>query len=85
MNSQRLKAKRLWCGYDDRQMAEFLGLKDAGSYHRKETGRTGISIKEMIIIAQALDLTLNEINLIFFDDQFLYRSPEKSRKKMLAS
>lgn len=47
-------------------MAAAIG-KSVVSYSKKERGEVGFSDEEKVIIARELDLTVDQVNAIFFD------------------
>ena len=63
MNSSKLKGIRVEKGKTQKNMAESLV-----TYSKKERGEVEFSNEEMSIVAKALDLTSDQVNAIFFDD-----------------
>ena len=66
MNSSKLKGIRVEKGKTQKNMAELIG-KSLVTYS-KERGEVEFSNEEMSIVAKALDLTSDQVNAIFFDD-----------------
>lgn len=52
--------------YSQRQMADALGISTA-SYQKREAGVTPFSDEEKVAIAKIFDLSMDQINEIFFD------------------
>ena len=67
MNSSKLKGIRVEKGKTQKNMAEFIG-KSLVPSSKKEPGEVEFSNDEMSIVAKALDLTSDQVNAIFFDD-----------------
>ena len=67
MNSSKLKGIRVEKGKTQKNMAELIG-KSLVTYSKKERGEVEFSNEEMSIVAKALDLTSDQVNAIFFDD-----------------
>lgn len=67
MNSSKLKGIRVEKGKTQKNMAELIG-KSLVTYSKKERGEAEFSNEEMSIVAKALDLTSDQVNAIFFDD-----------------
>ena len=67
MNSSKLKGIRVEKEKTQRDMAVLIG-KSLVTYSKKERGEVNFSNEEMTIVAQALDLTSDQVNAIFFDD-----------------
>ena len=63
MNSSKLKGIRVEKGKTQKNMAKSLV-----TYSKKERGEVEFSNEEMSIVAKALDLTSDQVNAIFFDD-----------------
>ncbi|MBS4534473.1 helix-turn-helix transcriptional regulator [Clostridium sp. D2Q-14] len=72
MNSNKLKGIRIAKGYTQKQMAIKLGMA-IRTYNRKELGIVEFNRAEIQKIAQILNLSLDEMNEIFFDNKLTYR------------
>lgn len=68
MKNDLLKRTRYYKGYKQYQMADKIGLSRQ-TYNYKENGRLPFNAEEIIKISRELDLTLEEVNEIFFDGQ----------------
>jgi DNA-binding XRE family transcriptional regulator len=67
MNSNLLKSKRIFKGLLQKKAAEKLGLTEK-TYNYKENGKVEFKANEIVIISTILDLTMKDVNEIFFDD-----------------
>lgn len=72
MKSLKLKAARVGKGYIQSKLAREMNITDK-TYNRKELGVVAFSIDEVIKIAQLLDLSIEQVNDIFFDNQLTER------------
>lgn len=79
MNPVELKIQRMRKGKSIMQMAEALGLTYDG-YLRKEQGRVGFSMEQIVIMTEVLELTADLINIIFFDNRLPIGSMEPERR-----
>lgn len=68
MNLIELRVERIRSGFSQKQMADRLEMAEA-SYNRKETGLREFSCGEIKKVAKVLDLTLQRVNEIFFDNE----------------
>nr|WP_300001692.1 helix-turn-helix transcriptional regulator [Tissierella sp.] len=68
MNGDLLRGKRAEHGFSQEDMANNLGVSRL-TYRLKETGDREFTNSEMRKIASILDLKLNEINSIFFNNK----------------
>ena len=66
MNSLKLQIARMRKGKTSQDMGEVIG-KSRESYSKKETGEIRFSYEEVIAVADALDLSLQQVNTIIFD------------------
>ena len=66
MDSLKLEFARRDKGKSPKDMAQAIG-KTENSYRKKERGEVAFSDDDKIIIANELDLTLSQVNEIFFD------------------
>jgi len=66
MNVQKLKAARILKGYTQTDVAKKLGVS-LPTYAQKERGKIDFSIKEVIKLANILDLDIAQIDDIFFE------------------
>lgn len=73
MNTLELRAARARYGYSGAEMARILGLKCRESYYQKERGKCNFSLDQVMKIANELNLSMGNINTIFFDGKL----PEK--------
>ena len=61
-----LKSKRVLKGLTQKKVAEMVGVSEK-TYNHKETGKIECKIDEILIISSVLDLTMEDINEIFFN------------------
>lgn len=66
MDSLKLEFARREKGKSPKDMAQAIGKAET-SYRKKERGEVAFSDDDKIIIANELDLTLSQVNEIFFD------------------
>ena len=66
MNQLELEYARKRNGKTKKEMAELIG-KSVVSYCKKERGAVSFSDEEKVIIAKELDLSTEQVNVIFFD------------------
>ena len=66
MNSLELQIARMRKGKTSQDMGVVIG-KSRESYSKKETGEIRFSYEEVIAVADALDLSLQQVNTIIFD------------------
>ena len=66
MSPNKIKAKRVLKGFTQSQVAELLKMKSQ-TYMLKEKGKSTFTDSEKISLAIALELTLQDVNEIFFD------------------
>lgn len=64
-NKNKLKSKIIECGYSMEQIAQILEINPATLY-RKFAQETEFTRKEIVRLKEALNLTLQEIDNIFF-------------------
>ena len=69
MTNFRLRYERTRRGYKPDDMARIIGLSHGNTYMIKERGGTCFKPKDIIAIAKEFNLTLDEVNYIFFDNQ----------------
>lgn len=67
MNTNMLKSKRVLLGYTQKDMANYVGISEK-TYNFKEKGKIFFKPNEIISISGKLNLTIKEINKIFFDN-----------------
>lgn len=67
MNSNLLKSKRIFKGLLQRKAAEKLNLTEK-TYNHKENGKVEFKANEILTISTILDLTMKDVNEIFFDN-----------------
>lgn len=68
LNLRLLKSKRVLKGLYQYDLAEILGISHK-TYNFKENGKILFSIDESLKISSCLDLTLKEVDEIFFDNK----------------
>lgn len=78
MNLNKLRAKRAEIGLTQLEVAKKLEVSPV-TYQRKETGVREFSINEVICLSNILNLTLDEVNSIFFDGNLTNRLINKSK------
>lgn len=66
MNCNLLKSKRVLKGITQKELANFIGISEK-SYNQKECGKSTLKIRELELISLKLELSIDEINDIFFD------------------
>ena len=71
MNSRELKAARVKKDYNQSEVAEYLNIA-LKTYSRKETGKVPFTPEEIVRLANLLDLSLKEIDVIFFDSRLAH-------------
>ena len=62
-----LKAERVKCGLNQKEMAEIIGCSTP-AYNQKEKGRRSFSQEEISLIVKRLGLSGEMIKAIFFDE-----------------
>lgn len=67
MNSDLLKSKRVYKGFTQKDIAQKMGVSEK-TYNQKELGKATFTINEVIVMTILLELNLNEINAIFFEN-----------------
>lgn len=67
MNSKLLKSKRIFKGILQKNAAQKLGLTEK-TYNHKENGKIQFKANEILTISILLDLTMKDVNEIFFDN-----------------
>lgn len=67
MTSNKLKSKRVLKGYKQTEIAEFMGITPK-TYNRKELGKVEFKKNEIILLSKCLELSMEDINEIFFDN-----------------
>ena len=68
MNISELKKARKRAGLTQEECADLIGVKP-WSYLQREKGRRVFEINDIPILARALKLNIDEMNLIFFDNE----------------
>lgn len=66
MNSLELEFARKRKNKSKEDMAVAIG-KSVVSYAKKESGEVKFSDEEKVVVARELDLTIDQVNAIFFD------------------
>lgn len=67
MNNRVLKAKMYECGYNDQKIAEAIGI-DVSTFYRKKSGLSDFTREEIKRIKDTLDLSLDDVDRIFFGE-----------------
>ncbi len=65
MNKRLLKAKMVEHGYNDEQLSACIGINPA-TFYRKKNGESDFLRREIQAIRNALHLSPNDIDAIFF-------------------
>jgi len=60
MEKTKLKKMRLFKGFTQEQIAEYLNMDDS-NYSRRENGEVNLNMKQWEILAKVLDVPLSEI------------------------
>lgn len=68
MNTRELKAQMARKGIRNVDLAKIMGIS-AQSVSLKANGYNPFMLKEVLCVAQALDLSMDLVNRIFFDDK----------------
>ena len=68
MNTLLLKSKRALFKINQKEMADILGITHV-TYSHKENGKHEFTRKEISTISKVLNLTLEDVNEIFFDSK----------------
>lgn len=68
MKNDLLKRTRYYKGYKQYEMADKIGISRQ-TYNYKENGKLQFTSEEIIKISRELNLTLEDVNGIFFDGQ----------------
>ena len=68
MNSKKLKSKRVLKGLNQDVIAKSLGIT-LKTYSFKENGKAEFTREEIYKIADILELNIQEVNSIFFDNK----------------
>lgn len=67
-NINKLKAKIIERGHNVEWLAKVAGINKTTMYRRLNAGGGDFTLKEVAAIREALELTIEETNLIFFAD-----------------
>ena len=67
MNARLLKAKMYEHGVTDQSMADLMGI-NVSTFYRKKTGESDFNREEIKLIKNRLNLTLEDVDRIFFED-----------------
>ena len=67
MNTKALKSKRALYGIHQEEIAKKLGISSV-SYSKKETGKVEFKRNEIEEISKILNLSIEEVGEIFFND-----------------
>ena len=68
MNTNKLKAVRIEKGHTQKSLARIIGMSEK-TYNRKELGLIEFTGKEILIISNTLNLTMDMVNEIFFENK----------------
>lgn len=68
MKTLKLKSIRVGKGYIQSKLAKEMGTSE-NTYNRKELGMIAFTIEEVKKISEILDLDIDQVNDIFFDNQ----------------
>lgn len=66
VNVNKLKGKIVECGMSVTELASKVGIDKATMYRKLNSNGGNITIKEADLISSELNLTLDEVNAIFF-------------------
>lgn len=66
MNSSLLKSRRVLYGITQKKIAKNIGISEK-SYNHKEQGKMDFKLQEVKSISKNIELTMEEVNNIFFD------------------
>lgn len=67
MNTIELRVERMRNGVSTEEMASVLGFRSADAYRKHEKGIVEWNTKQILAAAERLNLTLEGVNVIFFD------------------
>lgn len=73
MKVRRLKAKRVERGFLQKDLAEVLRITEKAMCQKECSTVNRFKVQEMLILASALNLTMDEFDDIFFDHKLTYR------------
>ncbi|MDF2545796.1 MAG: family transcriptional regulator [Anaerosolibacter sp.] len=76
MNPNKLKGMRIEKGYTQEELAAKMGIS-LKTYNRKELGMIEFSRKEISNLAEELNLSIDKVNEIFFDNKLTKRISEQ--------
>lgn len=68
MNARKLKSIRVDHGYTQETLSREIPITTK-TYNRKELGVVPFNIEEIKKISEIFNLTLDQVNLIFFDNE----------------
>lgn len=60
------------------EMAKEIGLKTEGAYYKKESGRVPFTLEEGKIVADMLDMPIDDI---FFESQLSYKDNSSKKQR----
>lgn len=72
MNTNLLKGARVSKGHTQESISKLIGMTSK-TYNRKELGIIDFSSKDILNISNALELTVQQVNEIFFDNKLTER------------
>ncbi len=78
MDSKKLKGLRVENGLTQKQISEKLGMA-IKTYNRKELGLVEFTRDEILRLAEILDMSLESVNEIFFENKLTNRLTSKDR------
>ena len=67
MNVRLLKAKRVEAGLRQKDLADILGITEKAMNKKECSSVNKFKADEMLAVVKALNLSLDEFNVIFFD------------------
>lgn len=67
MDFKLLKSKRVLMNFTQESIAKEIGITSK-TYNRKELGLAPFTITEVVTLTTLLDLSMQEVNQIFFDN-----------------
>ena len=67
VNINKLKGKIVECGMTIPELAQLIGIDKATLYRKMGANGDNFTIKEANLISQKLNLSIDEVNAIFFN------------------
>lgn len=78
MNSNKLKGLRVGRGYTQKRISKEIGITTK-TYNRKELGLVEFNRNEISKIAEILEMSLQSVNEIFFENKLTNRLTKDAR------